>query len=456
MTLFSLAAENIAITGIDSTGILSSQKVDLFITHTDDGGAAIQDEGGLNVFESPDGSEWFPVKSALKIDREANRRDGIGFLMLMDNSGSMYDDLNGKATDKEADQRMTHAKAAMRTFMGSIEDSRDRVALVSFNTDYKLLSESTRNRNVLLEQMDKITKPESEKAYTELYASLERSSQFFKNEGEKGRKIVVVLSDGENYPFFKFNGDLHPEYGEKLFTPEEAVESLNKEGITLYAIHFGLKQDPYLGQIAHETGGQVFDARNGEELARVYDSIRQAVRDEYRVTYKAGVFNSSRVFVKIAAGSIESEARYYYNSALFGESGNIPLPLLLIILIISVVAWLILTKIRFEQTNSKPHLEMIQPGGLRTRIEDLKLDKTYIGTSDKHDVTIAGTGAPSEKESATIIYDDEKQAFTLIAGEGEATLVNNREVTRQELHTGDVIKVGDSLMIFDDEGTQVR
>ncbi len=456
LLLMNLSAENISITGIDSTGLLSSQKVDLYVTHTDDDGNAVENSGPLTVFESPDGKEWNPVKSELKIDREANRREGIGFLMLMDNSGSMYDSLEGKATDDSAEQRMTHAKEAMRTFMGSIEDSRDRVALVAFNTDYRLLSESTRNRSILLEQMDRIEKPVPEKAYTELYSSLERSSQFFKDEGEKGRKIIIVLSDGENYPFFQYNGAPHPEYGERLFTPAEAVESLNREGITLYAIHFGIKQDPYLGEIARETGGQVFDARNGEQLALVYDSIRKAVRDEYRVTYRAGVFNSPRVFVKIATSAIESEARYYYNSALFGDSGNFSLPILLIILAVALGVWLLLTKIRFEQVNRAPHLELIGPGGLRKRVQALNDDKTVIGTSEKHDMTIAGNGAPSEKESATIIYDEKKQAFTLVAGEGEATMVNNREVTRQDLHAGDVIKVGDNLIIFDDEGTQVR
>ena len=456
LAAFSLQAENMVITGIDSTGMLSTQKVDLYVTQTDETGKALDESGELTVYESPDGEKWIPVSSELTIDREANRREGIAFLMLMDNSGSMYDDLNGRATENYADQRMTHAKEAMRTFLGSIEDSRDRVALVAFNTDYRILSESTGNRSVLLDQLEYISKPEPAKAYTELYSSLDRSSQFFEDQEEKGRKIIIVLSDGENYPYFAIKGEPHPEYGERLFTPEEAAESLNKEGITLYAIHFGLKQDPYLGEIATETGGRVFDARNGDELARIYDSIRKSVMDEYKVTYKAGVFHSPRVFVKIASSSIESEARYYYNSSLFGESGALPLLVLLLFLLLSIGLWLLLTKIRLERVNKAPHIELIGPGGLRNRVLELNEGKTVIGTSENHDMTIAGKGAPSEKESATIIYDEKKQAFTLVAGEGEATMVNNREVSRKDLKAGDVIKVGDNLIIFDDEGTQVR
>ncbi|MDC7221484.1 MAG: VWA domain-containing protein [Spirochaetales bacterium] len=453
---FALNAENIAITGIDSTGILRDQRVDLYITQTDDLGTPIENSDDLTVYESPDGDKWFPVESELTVDSEANRRDGIGFLMLMDNSGSMYDDLNGKATDVYTNQRMTHAKSAMQTFIGSIEDSRDRVGLVMFNTDYRILSESTKNRSALLEQLEYIKKPEAEKAYTELYASLDRSSQFFEDQGEKGRKIIIVLSDGENYSFYKNKGELHPEYGDRLFTPEEAAENLNKEGITLYAIHFGLNHDPYLGEIARETGGRVFDARNGEQLALVYNNIRRAVMDEYRVSYKAGVYHSPKVFVKIGSSSIESEARYYYNSALFGESGNLPLLVLLLFLIIAVALWLVLTKIRLERVNSAPHIELLGPGGLRNKVQELSDGKTIIGTSENHDMTIMGHGAPSEKESATIIYDEKKQAFTLVAGEGEATMVNNKQVSEKELQAGDVIKVGDNLIIFDDEGTQVR
>jgi Ca-activated chloride channel homolog len=451
-----LIAENITITGIDSTGILKDQMVDLYVTQTHDSGTPNMEDSQLTVYESPDGDKWFPVESELEVDKDANRRDGIAFLMLMDNSGSMYDDLNGRATEVYGDQRMTHAKQAMKTFISSIEDSRDRVALVLFNTDYKIMTESTRNRSVLVDQLEYIQKPEAEKAYTELYASLDRSSLFFHDQAETGRKIVVVLSDGENYSFYKNKGELHPEYGDRLYSPEEAAESLNKEGITLYAIHFGMNHDPYLGEIALETGGQVFDARNGEQLAMVYDNIRQEVMDEYKVSYQAGVYNSPKVFVKIASPSIESEARYYYNSALFGESGNLPLLVLLLFLLMAVALWIVLTKIRLERVNNAPHLELIGPGGLRNRVLDLDEGKTVIGTSDNHDMTIAGKGAPSEKESATIIYDEDKKAFTLVAGEGESTMVNNREVSRKDLQAGDVIKVGDNLIIFDDEGTQVR
>lgn len=450
-----LVAENLSITGIDSTGILNSQEVDLYITHSDSQGNSVEEEGNLNILESPDGQKWLPVKD-FTIDKEANRRDGIGFLMLMDNSGSMYDNLDGRETENQADQRMTHAKRAMSDFLNSIDDSRDRVALVTFNTDYTQLAESTRDRNVLIDKLDMITKPESTKAYTELFSSLEKSSRFFSDQTEQGRKIIIVLSDGENYPFYKYNGELHPEFGNRLYTPQEASESLNKEGVTLYAIHFGIKQDPFLEEIAKETGGRVFDARNAEQLTQVYSSIRDAVMKEYKVTYKAHVFASPRIFVKIGTSSIESEARYYYNSALFGESGQLSPIILIIILLIALALWLALTKIRLERVKRTPHIELIGPGGLHNRVLDLSDGKTIIGTSEDHDMTIAGEGMPPETESATIIYDEKKQAFTLVAGEGESTMVNNQKVKTKDLEAGDVIKVGDNLIIFDDEGTQVR
>jgi Ca-activated chloride channel family protein len=453
--LFSVNADNIAITGIDSTGILRTQKVNLYITRTNNQGEPADPVEDISVFESPNGDDWVPVDDIV-VDREANRREGIGFLLLLDNSGSMYDNLEGKADDNQENQRMTHAKKALITFLNSMEDSRDRVALISFNTDYTPLTESTRNISALINAMDSVTKPEPEKAYTELYSSLERSSRFFSDGSEKGRKIIVVLSDGENYPFYQYNGGLHPEYGDRLFSPEEASQSLNKEGVTLFAIHFGLKQDPFLGEIARNTGGQVFDARNGDELAQVYGRIRESVMNEYRITYRAGVYSSNRVFVKIASSPIESKARYYYNSALFGQPGGMALIFLVLILLAAVGLWLLLTKIRLERVNASPHIELIGAGGLRNRVLELNDGKTIIGTSESHDMTIAGKKGASEKEAATIIYDEKKQAFTLVAGEGESTMVNNQEVSQKELKAGDVIKVGDSLIIFDDEGTQIK
>ena len=117
----------------------------------------------------------------------------------------MYDNLDGRATESVTDQRMTHAKNAMVNFLNSIEDSRDRVALISFNTDYTPLTESTRNISAIIEQLDSIKRPPTEKAYTQLYSSLERSSGFFSSSSQKGRKIIIVLSDGENYPYYKIS-----------------------------------------------------------------------------------------------------------------------------------------------------------------------------------------------------------------------------------------------------------
>ena len=449
--VFSVFAQNNSITGIDSTAILRSQKVDLYITETNEAGQPAHNTEKLTVFESPQGKIWTAIDK-VTIDREANRREGIGFLLLMDNSGSMYDDLDGKGTDKIENQRMTHAKEALGNFLNSMKDSRDRVALIAFNTDYTPLAESTRNISTLIEKLETLEQPAAEKAYTQLYSSLERSSRSFEKGSIGGRKIIVVLSDGENYPYYKYNGELHPEYGDRLFTPQEAAQSLNKEGVTLFAIHFGIKQDPYLEEIARETGGKVFDARNASQLSDVYTRIRDSVINEYRVTYRSGVYSSNKVFVKISSETIESQPRYYYNSALFGRPGSLPLFLLVIILLSAIGLWLLLTKIRLERVNRSPHIELIGPGGLRNRVLELNDGKTIIGTSESHDMTIAGKGSSSEKEAATIIYDEKKQAFTLVAGEGESTMVNNREVSKKELKAGDVIKVGDNLIIFDDEG----
>lgn len=449
-----LFGQSIGITGIDATNILKSQRVDLYVTQTDDKGNPIKGTESLSLYESPDGSHWKRIND-WEMDEDANRRDGISFMLLIDNSGSMYDDLKGQSTEVKSEQRMTHAKSAISSFLDSIEDSRDRIALVSFNTDYTTLVESTKSINILAERLEKIEKPESDKAYTELYASLERSAHFYEGNKSRARKILVVLSDGENYPFYLYNGEPHSEYGTTLFTPEEAVRSLNKAGITLFAIHFGIEQDPYLGRIAHETGGKVFDASNASELSQVYRSIRENVINEYRIRYKAGVYGTDRVYVKIGVGAIESQPRYYYNAALFGQRIIFPLWGLLILFLLSLLLWIILTRMRLEHNRRSPHIELIGAGGLRNKILELNNGRTLIGNSEDHDLTLPGLTTLEKKEAATIVYDEEKQSFTLLAGEGEVTMVNNKEVKTKNLQAGDVIKVGDNLIIFDDEGTQI-
>ena len=75
--------------------------------------------------------------------------------------------------------------------------------------------------------LDGIEKPSRDDAYTELYGSIQQSLKDF---GETGRrKVLLILSDGENFPF---------DIKKSTVTAQNGIDEANKEGITCYAVNF--------------------------------------------------------------------------------------------------------------------------------------------------------------------------------------------------------------------------
>lgn len=440
-TLF--ANDAVVITGVDNSSLLSEQIVDLYIT-TENQNLGLED---FIVEESADGSQ-FNEKQVIEVIAGANKDNGVNFLLLVDNSGSMYDRLDGSATDNPAEMRITVAKQVINDFLSSIENSKDSVALASFNTRTTLLTDSTKNWGIIRDELDGISRPETTEGYTELYASLTDSSPQLGDTG-RGRKVVILLSDGENMPFSTYEGNPSPQYGNKLFTPDEAISALKQSGITLYAINFSGVKDPNLGRIASETGGELYDAWNSYQLEQIYNSIRESLLKEYRVSYLAGVYPIEEPMVRVTANSTISEPRTYSAIALFGLPGAISLLILGIALVVLLFIWIILMFVKLEKTRKVPNLELVGNGGLQNKVLNLNQERTIIGGNASHDVTIAGTSIKEDESAATIVFDKKTDSYTIVAD--KETMVNNKSVKKKKLETGDVIKVGDNLIIFDDE-----
>ena len=448
------SALNVGIAQIDASDLLLGQRVGAYVSVTDDNGEPVTglQQDGFRLFESPDGLRFQGVPRVLGFERNAGASEGISFLLMIDNSGSMYDSLDGTKTTDPARMRITHAKDAVRSFLASMTNPSDRVGLVSFNTRYLLVSRPTADKERIAGLLDQIRKPVPDEAYTELYGSLKAASQEFT--GIRGRKVLIVLSDGENFPFFVHSGREHPVYGRHVFIPAESVTANQEEGISAYGINFGTggEMDKNLRAIARETGGRVFDAANEEQLAGVYKAIHRQVAGEYLVTYQATMSPAERKYLQVTVndqGQEVSATRFYFSSVVFGLplqglSAGLLLPFVLGFLLL----WL-LTVLKLERKPGPANLEVLQTrvGRPVTRVLPLTSSKTVIGGSAKADLTIVG--APQLKEEhATILYDPKDKSYTIV-GSGDIT-VNNQQVKTRKLEPGDVIDVGGATIVFDD------
>jgi hypothetical protein len=218
----------------------------------------------------------------------------------------------------------------------------------------------------------------------------------------------------------------------------------------VYAVNFGPEKDHDLAGIAVQTGGQVFDASDREELAGVYRRIHEQVAGEYRLTYRAGMEPAEKKYVRVRVDSGEARAeavRFYFASTVFGlPLARLGWLMLLPTVLAGLLVWLA-TRLRLENRRTPPRLQVLQTrvGSASTRVLPLGSAKTVIGASRKADMTIVGSPGVREQH-ATVLYDAKTRSYTIV---GEVT-VNNRPAKNRRLEAGDVIDVGGSTIVFDD------
>lgn len=439
------AGQGLAITQIDTERLLFGQSVRLYLSAP---GAAGAQNPDVEVWEAGEGGEW-TRRPVTAVSRGINDAEGIAFFFLLDNSGSMWTGLDGREGAPAEDLRVTHAKAAARAFLAEAS-RKDRVGLGVFNTRYWKAADPVGDFERISRGLDEIRKPATEEGYTELYLSLDRALTDFA--GVPGRRALVVLSDGEDFPYHARTGRPNPETGTRAAGAGDVVERAAREGITVYVVRFGNEKDPSLGDVAAQTGGKVFDASDREELAAVYSTIRSDVLEEIALDYRAGMEPGSRRKVRAVlrdgSGREFSSERYYYSGTVLGWNREIPGWYYPAFLLVPALLWLALVLLKLERETSEAGLRLLYgPSGGATRVFTLSSPRTVIGSSAAADFTIGGN--PSLKERhATILFDERQNAYTVV-GDGNLT-VNNREVERKRLEPGDVINLAGTVVVFDE------
>lgn len=467
--LFLLAAGarsygQVQIAQVDPSRLLTQQRVDVYLSVNDAQGHPIRGLGPSDfaLSEAVPGGSFLPVRS-FAFHEGVNAREGVTFFLLVDNSGSMYYRLAEPPAAPKASAlspsaiapaqpltRIAAAKAAIRTFLDSVTNPADRIGLAVFNTYYRPEVLPSTARLPVEQALSGISRPAPSGAFTELYASLESAAHDLA--GWKGRKVIILLTDGQNFPYFVHSGKPSPQFGTRIVSSDDAIKTLIHQGISVFPIHFGPDQeDTNLQAIAQQTGGRVFEALNERDLARVYLDVRARVASEYTLSYAPRMLPGDRRLVRVdyaGPGGPASATRLYFVGTLFGGSSGGVSPLLLLPLLLAVAGWLLLSRLRFLNRSAAPNLEVLGTG--RTRIFPLNDEPTVVRVDEDDAVTVAtqGEGEGSGRD-ITISKDPVTGAFTVEST--EPVMVNNQPRRRRVLEPGDVLRVGDTTVVFDVE-----
>jgi len=449
-------SSSLRITQIDSSSLLLNQNIVLYLGLMDAQGGAIKNLNQLNfkIYESPNRKDYQEIKQFESFQTNSNINNGVNFLLLIDNSGSMYQTINGKKAQNKSHRRISIARSAIQSFLNNISSVNDKVGLAAYNTNYESMSELTMDKAAIEAYLDNIKMPKyKNEFYSEIYGSLIMAIKAFK--AIKGRKVIIILSDGENTSLFEKTGQPHRVFKKKVIRYQEPLEKLQKQGISLYVINFGKngdKKDKHLIKIADQSGGSTFDAHNPEDLKKVYFSIVKQIEKEYKITYKASMEPSEKKYVKVIYSGIKerlNSERFYFTGTVFGQPVQELKTEIFAAFIIAVILLALLSQIRFEKHRKNPSLEILNKGNanVSTQILTLGQDKINVGSGGNANLTIAGI--PSIQDNHATLFYDKSQDHYQIIGNGKLT-VNNQAIVTKILESGDLINIDGVTMVFDE------
>ena len=218
-------------------------------------------------------------------------------------------------TSNSVKLKLPFEKEAGEDFVATVTTHRkkDKILLTSFDSDVELHQDFTDNQQLLVEALRKLKAG----GYTKLYDGVFRviEEKMANLEGSDARRIIVVLSDGEDTASER--------------TLKDAIEMAQRYDVTIFGISTknfkgidtGMVEssdDKELRRLCEETGGQVFLPSQKMELFRSFTQVANDLRQEYVLFYtptnqaKAGKKREIRVKLVGADGRLYHKEGYVY------------------------------------------------------------------------------------------------------------------------------------------------
>jgi len=200
--------------------------------------------------------------------------------LILDESGSMSGWATPSCTPADPNNEWTKMGAAIcaaQDFVGDLNQSRDRVGIVSYNSQayyrqvsQQYLSDDFAGANETLDDLD-------HGGTTRIDLGLDQSNSVFDLKGNDTRqKVAILLSDGENVCY---GCDPDP-------WSIEAAQQADNDSITVYTIGFGSGADEdLLEDIALAADGAYYDADNASALEQAFNNISDRIQPKDAVAH---------------------------------------------------------------------------------------------------------------------------------------------------------------------------
>lgn len=259
--LLALAAVTLPIPGQDipSGGAIIKSRVflvNLFVTATS-GKDYVRDlkKEDFSVFE-----DGVPQEIKYFNNLSQSKDIPLTIVMLVDTSASVSDKLQQEVT------------TAAAFFKHIVRPNKDMVSLVEFHSEVILVQDFTDDPDRLDRALAKLHPGGNTSLYDAVLLAAEE-----KLKGEAGRKIIVILSDGEDTS--------------SQTKMEDAIRAAQKNDCVIYGL--GVRSPHYradfiaLEKFCKETGGKFFSpSASFEALQKTFEQIMADINHQYNIAYE--------------------------------------------------------------------------------------------------------------------------------------------------------------------------
>jgi VWFA-related protein len=230
--------------------------VNLFVTALDDD-RYVRDlmEQDFQIYED---GEPQPIKYFNNLSESQDLP--LTIIMLIDTSGSVVDKLQ---------QEIATASAFLKHIL---RKNKDLAAVIGFHSEVELLQDFTDDPSRLDGALSRLRPGGNTSLYDAIYLASEDMLQ-----GEAGRKIIVVLSDGADTS--------------SRVRQEEAIKAAQKNDVLIYGL--GVRSPRFqsdfraLKKFTEETGGKFFSIKASIKTLRdTFDQIMTDMHHQYNIAYE--------------------------------------------------------------------------------------------------------------------------------------------------------------------------
>ena len=212
-------------------------------------------------------------------------------------------------TSNSIRERFRFELEAAAEFLNSlIQKERDKGLIISYDTDYSLVTDLTDNTELLSKKLRELRPGGGTAMYDAImYACREKLA--LDRPMHKYRRAIVVISDGDD--------------NASKYTRDQALEMAQKSEVVIYSISTNMTRtetegDKVLKFFARETGGQSFFPFKAQDMSQDFENIANELRSQYSILFRPeplitdGLFHAVDLKIKNRPGLIVRARKGYY------------------------------------------------------------------------------------------------------------------------------------------------